>query len=127
MRLKALSIRPYWAWLIINGSKDVENRDWITHFRGRFLIHASGTLVRDEYAFAHTIAAEQGIDLPPMKDLPKSGIIGEANLVDCVDIDPSPWFFGDYGFVLKDRKPLPFIPLSGRLNFFEVPADLLKQ
>ena len=39
--LKALSIRQPWAWLIVNGFKDVENRNWRTHWRGRLLIHAS--------------------------------------------------------------------------------------
>lgn len=36
----ALSIRQPWAWLIINGGKDIENRDWPTKFRSRILVHA---------------------------------------------------------------------------------------
>jgi hypothetical protein len=27
---------------------------------------------------------------------------------------------GPNGFVLRDQKPLPFIPLKGQLGFFEV-------
>jgi hypothetical protein len=38
--MKALSIRQPWAWLIVHGVKDVENRTWRTNFRGRFLVHA---------------------------------------------------------------------------------------
>lgn len=30
----AISIRQPWAWLIANGFKDIENRDWATKFRG---------------------------------------------------------------------------------------------
>jgi len=37
----ALSIQQPWAWAIIHGGKDVENRTWPTKFRGRFLVHAS--------------------------------------------------------------------------------------
>ena len=33
----ALSIRQPWAWLIVNGYKDIENRDWKTHYRGRWM------------------------------------------------------------------------------------------
>jgi hypothetical protein len=43
-----------------------------------------------------------------------------VEIVDCVDIDPSPWFFGEWGYVLKNPKPRPFAPLKGRLGFFNV-------
>jgi ASCH domain len=39
--MKALPIRQPYAWLIVNGHKDIENRAWPTKFRGRVLIHAS--------------------------------------------------------------------------------------
>ena len=39
-KLKAISIRQPWAWLIVNGYKDVENRVWFAKLRGRVLIHA---------------------------------------------------------------------------------------
>ena len=38
--VKALSIQQPWAWLIVNGHKDIENRDWRTNFRGPVAIHA---------------------------------------------------------------------------------------
>jgi hypothetical protein len=34
-KLKAISIRQPWAWLIVNGYKDVENRIWAANVRGR--------------------------------------------------------------------------------------------
>jgi hypothetical protein len=46
--MKALSIRQPWAWLILNAGKDIENRDWLTRFRGPFLIHASKGMTRAE-------------------------------------------------------------------------------
>ncbi len=40
----ALSISQPWAWLIVNtntypGGKDIENRGWMTHYRGPIAIH----------------------------------------------------------------------------------------
>jgi len=32
--VKCLSIRQPWAWLIIHGGKDVENRTWWTDYPG---------------------------------------------------------------------------------------------
>ncbi len=37
--MKALSVRQPWGWLIVNGYKDIENRDWNTKLRGRIWIH----------------------------------------------------------------------------------------
>lgn len=42
-KLKAISIRQPWAWLIVNGYKDVENRIWFANLRGRVLIHAGAS------------------------------------------------------------------------------------
>ena len=38
--LKVLVVRQPWAWLIVNGYKDIENRSWRTRYRGALLIHA---------------------------------------------------------------------------------------
>jgi hypothetical protein len=120
MTFKALSIRQPWAWLIVNGHKDIENRQWKTHQRGRIAVHASKGMTRDEYAIADVLAEEQGVTLPAFEDLERGGIVGTVEIVDCVDRDASPWFFGDYGFVLKNPRLVPFQPMSGRLNFFNV-------
>jgi hypothetical protein len=121
--MKALSIRQPWAWLITHAEKDIENRRWRTHFRGRFLIHASAGCTLMEYQDAKQFVFEQvhsGIIIPPLADLPRGGIVGQASLVDCVADSCSWWFSGPYGFVLADPKPLPFKPCKGSLKFFEV-------
>jgi len=38
--MRALSVKQPWAWLIVNGYKKIENRNWPTSFRGRIYIHA---------------------------------------------------------------------------------------
>lgn len=119
--MKALSIRQPWAWLIVHAGKDIENRTWPTRFRGRVLIHASKGVTRSEYDEACWFMGEQGIDygrLPLFDDLQRGGIIGEAEIVDCVTESKSPWFAGPYGFVLRNAKPLPFRPCKGALGFF---------
>ena len=47
--MKALSIRQPWAWLIVNGHKDIENRQWRTHFRGKIYVHAAKGMTRGDY------------------------------------------------------------------------------
>lgn len=123
--MKALSIRQPWAWLITNGHKDIENRSWPTRFRGKFLIHASKGMTREEYDDAletceiASAMSGQNIDVPAFEDLERGGIVGEAEITGCVNKHPSPWFFGDHGFVIKNAKPLPFQPCKGALGFFK--------
>jgi hypothetical protein len=120
--LLALSIRQPWAWLILYAGKDIENRDWRTAQRGPFLIHASKGMTRDEYRNGVDTLAEirPDLQLPPFEDLPRGGIVGSAVLADCVSESDSPWFFGFYGYVLRDATPLPFRPYKGALGFFPV-------
>ena len=122
--MKALSIRQPWAWLIVNGHKSYENRDWALHnpckkYRGPFLVHASKTMTRDEYAFGVAVAEDYGIPLPAMKDLERGGIIGQAEVVAWHDCPPDiPFAFSD-GLELRNARTLPFQPCSGSLGFFE--------
>ena len=116
----ALSIRQPWAWLIVNGYKDIENRDWPTRYRGPVLIHAGKTMTNDDYDDAAYHAFKLGLDVPDRSDLERGGVVGRAIITDCVDASDSPWFFGRYGFVLAKQEKLPFMPLKGQLGFFKV-------
>lgn len=122
--MKTLSIRQPWAWLIAHGYKDVENRTWGTNIRGSFLIHAGQTFDKEGYAWVQQEFPQ--ISLPSPSRFELGGIVGRAELVDCVppdsDLDDrfhSPWYIGEYGFVVANAKPLPFHPLKGKLGFFE--------
>lgn len=118
--LPVLSIRQPWPWLILNAGKDIENRDWCTKYRGRFNIHASKGMKVDEYWDAKDFAQRLGFTIPGYNDLQRGGIIGSAELVDCVTQSPSKWFFGKYGFVLRDPQSHTFYPCKGQLGFFKV-------
>lgn len=123
----ALSVREPWAWLIIHGGKDIENRNWNTARRGRFLVHASQGMTRREYDSTVRFLTDLGKDevlarMPTFENMPRGGVIGSVELVDVVRDCHSPWFVGSHGFVLRDPEPLPFTPFKGRLGFFDVPG-----
>lgn len=117
---KALAVRQPMAWLIVNGHKDVENRPRRTRHRGPLLIHASGNMTRREYVSAAFLADALGIQLPPMEELELGGIVGVVTVTGCVDDVDSPWFYGEWGYTLKDARPLPFQAGKGVLGIFEV-------
>jgi hypothetical protein len=125
--MMALSIRQPWASLILKAGKDIENRDWPTKYRGMILVHAAKSCTRDEFASAIEFA-EDAIDRPikaDLKTIPRGGIVGRVEIVDCVQCSESPWFVGRFGFVLRDPQPLPFTPWKGQLGFFNVPESAL--
>lgn len=120
--MKALSINQPWAWLIVNGHKAVENRDWDTKYRGEFLIHAGKRIDYDAYDFLEAM----DIDVPTPNELPTGGIVGKARLINTVHIrdkrlvceSDKPWFFGEYGFMLDSAEPCDLKPCKGALGFF---------
>lgn len=130
--VKALSIMQPWAWLIVNGCKDIENRDWRCHRRGPVLIHAGKKVDRDAMEALcegyHPVTG-QPLDIDVYAVLPHTfetgGIVGEAVITGCVDRSDSPWFVGRYGILIREARPLPFIPCKGALGFFEplLPAN----
>lgn len=112
----ALSVQQPWAWLIVNGYKPVENRDWSTTHRGRIDIHAGKKFdVAGEKWIRRTFA---DIPLPTQSQLEVGGIVGSADLTDCVTSHISPFFFGRYGFVFENPRPCALVPMRGQLGFF---------
>lgn len=149
MKMRAISIRQPWAWLITRPDitdpvkrakaitagilKDIENRPWKTKYCGPVLIHAGKTMTMQAYHDVDYFLNEADaldvldIELPPASRLDRGGIVGYAEITDCLSASPSPWFMGEYGFVLKNQTPLPFLPCNGALSFFtvDVPDDYL--
>jgi hypothetical protein len=120
---KALSIRQPYAWLICQGYKDVENRNWATNFRGRIYVHAgvSKIYLKDaENDMVKRLSGSQLADyLANINSLTFGAIIGEVDIIDCVSESTSPWFTGKYGFLLGN--PILYdhpILCKGMLNFF---------
>lgn len=121
-----LSIRQPWAEMILRFGKDVENRTWPTNVRGRVLIHAAKGMTADEWAdawgYAEGVLGRE-LPTPHTMQVPRGGIVGAVEIVDCVRRSDSPWFMGPCGFVLRDPRPLPFIPYKGALGFFKFKGE----
>jgi len=113
--IKALSIKQPYPHHIFHDGKDVENRDWPTRGRGWFIVHAGVSTSEIDRHDAREMA------------LPRGGVVGMARIVDCVTKMESEWFFGPYGFVLRDAFPLPLIPCRGQLGFFSLDVPILTQ
>lgn len=123
--MKAITIKQPWASLVVHGIKDIENRSWRTNFRGRVLIHASGSHGRKfsvDLTDAQTKAAFATIAKETMfGNMPFGSVIGSVEIVDCVINHSSIWADkGVYNWVLANpvlfKKP---IPAKGRLSFWE--------
>jgi len=132
--MKALSVRSPWWWFILHGSKDIENRDWPTNYRGTIYLHASkwwhpNDILDDAFDANFLVMPSRnrlGRDaLAAMKD---SGgcLVGQVDIVDCVSHSSSRWFSGKYGFVLANpvARDVP-VPCKGALGFFEVPESVV--
>lgn len=131
MTMKTISIQQPWAWLIVNGYKDVENRTWKSNYRGIILIHASKKIDKKGYKWVQENFKSLGIDilkLPRLEEFTLGAIIGHVCINNCTGESNSPWFFGPYAFILEHPKPLlnPY-PAVGKLRIFDcnVEIDLL--
>ncbi len=144
--MKALSIRQPWAWAIIHAGKDIENRTRILSramVGQRFLIHASKGLNREEYnRAAEAIWFNCLTHVPAQDRIERGGFIGSALLLRYVQDGVRPgaaacvtdprgdpevwgnWYQGPVGLVLRDVRPMDFIPCKGALGFWEAPAGL---
>jgi hypothetical protein len=130
--LRALSVKQPWAHAIVHLGKDVENRTRCNSHRGLLLIHASASMTPDYYAeaggFIDRVRSRLGIipRLPRPSLIERGGIVGIVEVVDCVHESSSPWWMGPRGLVLRNARPLPFIPCKGTVTpLFWIPdADV---
>ena len=138
--MKALSGYAEWFWLMAKGWKDVENRDWPLERRInlkenplplRIYLHASKTKASvDEIGFIcdtlhdlHPVWIDEFLEVDWNKY--RGCIIGEITIFEQCSYFArafrSPWFFGEYGFRVRDGvlydKPITY---RGQLGFFEV-------
>ena len=129
--LVAISVRQPWAALLVAGFKSIEVRKWLTHRRGKVLIHAA-KLIDDRpegWARIATPELKQAAEL-------RGGIIGVGELAECRLYNSPATFASDterhmnapewfvpprlFGFVFRDIRPVNFYPYSGQTMFFGV-------
>lgn len=138
--MKALSLRRPWPWAVFSLDKDIENRDWYTSYRGPLAIHAAKGLTRDEMrgatGFFREIGAVGPEDELPWDTFEVGGIVGVCKLTDIIDYGclprsqkPHPkaesrWYMGSFGFVLEERRAIPFVPCRGMMGLFDLPITV---
>lgn len=126
----ALAIRQPWAWAVVAGVKDIENRtEYAVRSGGmkprRIAVLASKGMTRDEYEDASFFMRERGVRCPAPAMLLRGGIIGSVDVVDIVKKHDSPWWMPpNRGLVLANAEPCDLIPAVGQLGYFQWrPAD----
>jgi hypothetical protein len=123
------------------GYKDIENRTWWLHMppflnypetTKRIYIHTGLKLDKHCWEFIKDRVSDNlwkriwTMDF--IESLAHGAIIGEVDIVGCVEKSDSPWFTGPYGFVLANPKAYKVpIPCKGKLGFFEPDIDLLSE
>jgi hypothetical protein len=126
--IPALTIRQPFAWAVIYGGKDVENRGWRTSYRGPLVIHAAREpdpaaaedvlrTIADPVLLGHPAAAWQA----------RGAFIGLVFLAEIRADSPSPWAMaGQYNWVLEFPAPIdPPVPARGRPGLWPAPADVV--
>nr|WP_227467512.1 ASCH domain-containing protein [Nocardioides lijunqiniae] len=151
-----MTVQQPWAWAIVHGGKDVENRTQAWTYRGALAIHAGARLSeRGLRAVPDIAAAEQLVDpdmiRAEMRDQLVTGtIIGVVDLVDvhysagsspdAIDCCDSWWAEASYDehggrtrrdvvhLVLEHPRPVPEpIACKGRLGLWTPPVEVLEQ
>lgn len=131
----ALSIQQPFAWLIVNGYKDIENRDWSHGYRGSLLIHTGKLPVPFAFTSRYPSMLDESYQRAPYPTMmPKQksdylfgGIVGVVTLVGVTKESKSPWFRGPYGFEVVDAQPLPFMDWPGGPGIFSVRASAVHE
>lgn len=150
--MKALTVQQPWAWAIIHGGKDIENRTQAWRYRGPLAIHAGARLSERGLQSELLQDAWRAAGGPPIWRSESSAIIGVVDLVGvhrcsalnvtrevlCCD---SAWAEQPYDerhggirrrnlvhLVLENPRPLAVpIPCRGALGLWTPPAEVLEQ
>lgn len=124
--MRALTIKQPWAWAITAGHKTLENRSWrppAALIGQRIAIHAGGAL---DAAGIEWIEREIGLRVPTT--LESGAIVAIARIVEVIEEDPSPWFFGPLAWRLDDVETLPkAIRCRGNLGLWSCDAALARE
>lgn len=129
--MKALTVRQPWAWAIMAGGKDVENRTFRTKNTGRLAIHAG--LLYDRHAHTFDVLTEA---MHPRHEasrmLERGAILGTVHLTGChhaseCDDTCTPWAQpGDlWHWEITDPEPINPIPYKGRLGIWWLPDGIV--
>lgn len=126
--LKCLSLRQPYAELVLDGRKTIETRRWNTNFRGKFFIHSSKAIDKENATLLNIDCSK----------LTRGAVLGLAFLYGVKKYPGNEDFLADkdrhfsinfsapkYGFLLRGAKKLNKpIPVLGQLGFFDVHQEI---
>ena len=122
-RLHTLSIRNPWAFEIILGRKDIENRVWRPRLATPFRLNIHAGKTFDDHAYQSLLTRGQCADR-------MGALIGIVTVVAIHDGDAcrgacSPWadWAARWHWELSNAHAIDPIPMRGRLGLWEVAAD----
>lgn len=125
----ALTLKPIWAWAVLNAGKRIENRSWPTKHRGTLYIHAGCARVTpaDRESLARRLASV-GLAYPDEATFPRGGLVAIVTLADCVRLAPDrlgAWGAPDsWHWLLEDVQVLARpVPMSGKLLLWRVKPE----
>lgn len=130
-RMKTLSVRGLWGYLIASGVKDVENRTTLKNIRGWHLIHVSKNydnvedLQKPYNIFLESGAVREKSIVECMRDGIETGaIIGAMYIKGCETNHESPWAESNvYNLLLDTSKAIlfdkPIEGVGGKLSVWD--------
>ena len=130
--LRALSFQQPWLWAVLRAGKRLDNRPRGVSYRGELLLHASLGGTREAYAEASSLIERVSGQRPPaFDDVERGGYLGIATVRDCLEpgslfLRGEPWYMPtregkpQFGLLLQDVTPLPFLAARGALGIWRV-------
>lgn len=127
--MKAITIKNPWAYLICSGFKNIENRNWNTHYRGKILIHAGKSWANTDIKKLLTAPQLNSIPASLLDKINNSSglinegaIIGEAEILRVVETSNSLWADPESRYYWELIKPVlyknPITGVKGQLGIW---------
>lgn len=131
----ALTLWQPWAHFVVRGEKLIENRPWeppASIWGRRFAIHAGKRWDGDRAKLIFDLAGREVL----RNECAFGAVIGTVELVNIVastneaeEACPGhgKWFFGPFGWVLKDAQLCDPIPCRGYQKLWNLPKEIEEQ
>ena len=128
----AISVQQPFAWAIVHGGKNIENRTWLPKqlkIGDRLAIIASKSWY-PVYEYGREVRWQKidsdfrlrGVVMPKKSDFLLGGLIGTVIFQGARDKHlENVWAMnGQYHWLLSDPLPLPFCPVRGQLGIYQI-------
>ena len=116
--MKALSIHPWFAGMIMSGQKTIECRTWKTDHRGDLLIVSTAKKHKDTIP-GHALCVVTLKDIVPF----------EKKHLEAACMEPRDYEPGLFAWILDDLRIIRPIPLKGKLSLwnYDGPIEYLEE